>query len=188
MTREEWLNQATGMLAIGVFQGHKIPQVKISVGFTGGGLKTLGAHWAPASSDDNIGQIYITPTQSDSVEVLAVLVHELCHAVVGNEHKHGKVFKRCAVAVGLEGKMTSTHASKQLVERLNVIVKDLGPIPHSKLNPKMNPKKKDGTRMIKIICVNETGYNVRMTQKWIDEAGLPVCACCDAVMKIDVKS
>ncbi len=81
--------------------------------------------------------------------------------------------RRIALAVGLAGKMTATHASPELTERLNVLCSQIGPYPHTSLD--RSQLKKQSTRMLKVECP-ECGYTVRTTAKWI-EAGLPTCPC-----------
>ncbi len=160
-TREQWLILAVSKLSEVLFKpaGYSVPTIRVSTGFTGSrsGFKAVGVHWKPAAAADNVGQIFISPLVSDSLEVLAILVHELVHATVGNEHGHGKVFKQCALKVGLTGKMTSTIASESLNQAFKQL--DLPDYPHSKLNPKL-ARKKQSTRMIKMIC-QDCGYIAR---------------------------
>lgn len=187
-TREHWLIEATKLISDGIFRpkGLIVPNVRVSIGFTGSRTaKAIGAHWAPASAKDGIGQIYIVPTHDTSIAILDTLVHELVHAAIGNDKGHGPVFKRAALSVGLEGKMRSTHAGKELRERLNALVKDIGEIPHAQLN-KLEQKKKQGTRLIKVSCLS-TEYTCRITKKWIDDFGTPICPCCNVEMREEIK-
>jgi hypothetical protein len=110
----------------------------------------------------------------DSQGVLPTLVHELVHAVVGVEAKHGAKFWRPAKALGLVGKPTATEASEELIEKLRRFEKELGPYPHVALDPKKLDRKKQTTRMIKCECAG-CGYVVRTSRKWIDEVGAPLC-------------
>jgi predicted peroxiredoxin len=89
------------------------------------------------------------------------------------QHGHKAPFARIAKRVGLEGKMTATHAGKTLAQRLNALAAEIGPYPHASLD--MSQVKKQGTRLIKLVCA-DCGYTVRTTAKWI-EIGLPTCAC-----------
>ena len=51
----------------------------------------------------------------DPLEVAATLVHELVHILaVGVEEGHRGKFTKLAKAIGLEGKMTATHAGETL--------------------------------------------------------------------------
>ena len=123
---------------------------------------------------------YVVPQFAASVivddinDVLAVLVHELVHAVVGNKAGHGPLFRKCALAVGLEGKMKSTTASPALKLRLNALAETLGVYPHGKLN--LSGRKKQSTRMVKMECPR-CGYIARTSQKNIDEHGPVICPC-----------
>ncbi len=178
ITREQYLELAIEAMREGIFKGYVIPKVRVSVGFPGGGSarKRIGENWSPKASSDGIGQIFISPILDNVADILAVLVHELVHSVVGNEAKHGPVFRKCAIAVGLEGKMTSTVASTQLKERLNNLIATLGKYPHGKLNLNMRSTKKQSTRMIKMEC-SECGYIARTSQSNIDKHGPTLCPC-----------
>lgn len=181
-TREDWMVAAVDLMA-GLFEkvGYKVPTVRVSCGWpSSGGLgqkrKTLGQHWPPEASADNKSQIFISPwlENKDVMGVLPVLIHEVVHAVVGNDAKHGKVFRKCAEAVGLEGKMTSTVAGEELMEKISKWQTVLGEYPHGKLDPKKSPVKKQTTRMIKMEC-SECGYVARTSRKWLEEVGAAHC-------------
>ena len=68
--------------------------------------------------------------------------------------------------------MRSTRPGTELRERLNILFVQLGPYPHAVLSGQNH--KKQGTRLLKCECL-VCGYTVRITQKWIDDVGLPVC-------------
>ncbi len=183
--REAWLKSAIVILSPKFSSiGSVVPAVKVSVGFPGGGsAKTrIGEHWSPEASDDKQGSIFISPVLSDSIEVLGVLVHEMVHAAVGNKAGHGKLFKRCALKVGLEGKMRSTTIGDGLKVRLAEIVTELGAYPHSKLNLNMG-KKKQTTRLIKQIC-RSCEYIVRSSKSCIDAHGCVICPVCHETMEL----
>lgn len=182
LTREDWMVAAVELMA-GLFEkvGYKVPKVRVSCGWpSSGGLgqkrKTLGQHWAPEASVDNRSQIFISPWLENKGEcgVLPVLAHEVVHAVVGNDAKHGKVFRKCAEAIGLTGKMTSTVAGAELMEKISKWQTVLGEYPHGKLDPKKSPVKKQTTRMIKMECP-ECGYVARTSRKWLEEVGAAHC-------------
>lgn len=182
-TREAWLEAAV-TICTPLFEaaGYKVPRVRVACGWPSrGGLsakqKAIGQCWSKDASADKVPQIFISPYLSEPVEefgVLPVLIHEVVHAVVGVDQKHNKVFGKCARAVGLEGKLTSTIGGAELLEKCKTYVKQLGEYPHSKLDPKKSPLAKQGTRLIKCMC-NSCGYVVRTTCKWLDEVGPPRC-------------
>ena len=180
VTRENYLKSATAIMAPWFdAQGHPLPSVRVSVGIPAGGkggkLKRIGECWSPLASADKTTEVFICPSQSNAVDVLAILVHELVHAAVGLEHGHKGAFKRVAIALGLEGKMTSTKAGAALTDRLNAIVTKLGAYPHAALNTALSGRKKQSTRMIKLTC-DDCGWTCRTAQKNVD-AGLPICHC-----------
>jgi len=193
-TREEWLLAAlTLMRPLFENKGYKVPEVRVSCGWPStGGLKaksrTLGQAWCKTASSDKVGQIFISPYLEKTVDaygVLPVLVHEQVHQVVGVKEGHNKVFGKCARAVGLEGKLTSTVAGKELTELCKVWDEKLGPYPHSKLDANKRPTKKQSTRLIKCQCT-ESEYCVRITRKWLEEFGAPISPVNNKVMKFEI--
>jgi hypothetical protein len=176
-TREAWLLRATESMRCGLFfdQGHIIPEVKISVGFPGGGSarKRIGEYWLKEACRDGIPQIFISPTLEDPLKMLDVLVHELCHSIVPKAG-HGPLFRKVALSVGLVGPMTSTVAGDSLKAELQRLVQELGPLPHSGINLGLG-RKKQSTRLVKIQCTS-CGYTCRTTLKWLGP-GTPLCPC-----------
>lgn len=181
-TREEWLNSAT-LLMHDDFKsiGKTVPKlIKVSCGFPsrnplGASKRSIGECWSDKASNGKFHEIFISPLLEERVEVLAVLIHEITHAVVGIEHKHRKPFGDVARALGLEGKLTATVAGEALTCRLGGLAKELGPYPHARLNGMTNGKPKDVCRLLKASCP-ECGYVIRVTRKWLD-VGLPTCFC-----------
>lgn len=179
-TRETYLASATEHLApLFTAQGFPLPAVRASVGIPAGGkggkLKRIGECWDSRASADDTTEIFICPSQSDPVAVLAILLHELVHAAVGLECGHKGAFKRVALALGLEGKMTATFPGPALASELADLASTLGDYPHAALNTALSGRKKQGTRMIKLEC-DDCGWSCRTAQKNVD-AGLPVCHC-----------
>jgi hypothetical protein len=173
LNREEWLNtlrQAVSPL----FAASEFPlpdNIRVSCGFPKGGRKAVGQCWSTEASEDGTYEIFISPVLADTAIVAATLVHELCHAAAGTEAKHKGEFKRCAEAMGLEGKMTATHAGENLAIHLSSLVP--GPYPHAELT--LKTRAKEGTRLIKVQCP-QCDYTVRTTRKWL-EVGVPTCPC-----------
>lgn len=137
--------------------------------------RRIGEAWSADCSGDQHFETFISPTLQDPIQVGATLAHELVHCAVGLKERHGPVFRKCALAIGLEGKMTATTAGPALAERLHALVTKLGPYPHAELKHSNAPPKQT-TRMIKVEC-NDCGCICRMTRKWLEEAGAPTCAC-----------
>ncbi|MCB5179529.1 SprT-like domain-containing protein [Streptomyces antimicrobicus] len=207
VTREEWLHLAIDALRPEFAKiGLPLPaRVHVSVGFGYGAkresAKILGQCWARRVSEDDVNHIFISPELKDEARVLDVLIHELVHAADDCQSGHKGRFATAAKALGLTGKMTATVASPELAAKLRDLAKAIGPYAHATLypmgkpiQPKADPKpegpeetpeeppissgpKKQGTRMIKVVCKSDCGcggYVVRTTAKWL-EVGFPIC-------------
>jgi hypothetical protein len=183
ITREVWLTKAAAKLTPRVQRaGFEMPaNCRYTCGFPStGGLarkrRTIGQCWDKGCSKDETFEILVSPTLDDTVEVLATLLHEMIHAAVGLKCRHSGDFRKCAKAVGLEGKMTATVAGEELRADLMKLADSLGPYPHARLNGRDHSgPKKQTTRLFKCEC-GECGYVIRTTRKWI-ETGLPTCHC-----------
>lgn len=196
-TREAWLMAAIEELKPLLKQvGAVVPEkVSVSVGFAAKNVrKTLGVCFPTAATNGGVSHLFVSPMIEDAVKVLEVLVHELIHASDDCKSGHNGHFAKCARAVGLEGKLTATHAGEDLRTVLADIAKELGAYPHTKLNLAGNIKKQT-TRLLKLVCSDEVCpladdngnvYTIRVTKKWI-EVGLPSCPC-GATMKPDADS
>ena len=179
--RENWLNSASEYLHPWVERcEHASPFMEpcLSVGFPRGSRgrgHTLGQCWDKSlSGDKERYHIFVNPDQTDEIEVLRILLHELIHASVGIECGHRNEFRKVALELGFQSPMTSTPASDILKSQLKVIATSLGPYPHPGLV--YNERKKPGSRLIKVSCPH-CGCIVRMTNKWINEVGTPTCGC-----------
>ncbi len=177
-TREQWLTRAIEKLKP-LFKavGHDIPQVRVSVGFPGGGSarKRIGEYWSASASEDKVPQIFISPVLGTAFEHLDTLCHELVHACTpGAGHK--KPFKQLATALGMVGPMRAAGAGPELKLKLEAMALELGDLPHSRLN--LSDRKKQTTRLVKCEC-EECGYTVRTTGKWLETYGAPICPCGD---------
>jgi hypothetical protein len=152
--------------------------VRVSVGWpkgTHGSQHTIGQCWALAASTDKHNEIFVSPEitmPSRSMQILGVLAHELVHATVGNEVGHKKPFKQCATAIGLTGKMTATSEGEEFKVWGDLLIERLGKFPAGALNKGL--RKKQTTRLLKCEC-GVCGYVARVTAKWVDEVGPPIC-------------
>ena len=192
-TREEWLLAAIKLMTP-LFKQHEytVPEIKVACGWPSHGAlsrrkRVLGQAWCKTASKDNVAQIFISPYLEDVTApqgVLSVLKHEVVHAVVGNKEGHNKVFGKCARAVGLEGKLTSTHSGEMSLKLIADWSKELGAYPHSQLNMTKSPVKKQTTRMVKMEC-EACGYMVRTSRKWL-EVGPCLCPVHKKPMKFDI--
>ena len=173
LNREAWLNLITDKHLRLHFEnkGFTIPDnIRMSCSLTSR-KQAIGQCWSSVASEDNHFEIFIHPSEADSIRVVDILIHELCHAVVGLEAGHKKPFKQCAEAVGLTGKMTSTYATQELKDQIIEWVNDIGQYPHAPLLS--DGTKKQSTRMIKCVC-KHCEYQVYTSKKWI-EVAIPTC-------------
>lgn len=181
--RESWLCYMTEQYIRPMFEskGYTIPEgIKYSCSFsTKGAFKRKGQKRFVAgqciSNRDSQGnhrnfEIVIVPNESNSIEVLDTLIHELCHATVGLNEGHGAIFTTCAYAVGLTGKPTSTYATDELKALLNQWVSEAGEYPHESLQVNMH---KQSTRLYKCEC-GVCGYKMRISRTWLALA-IPKC-------------
>lgn len=189
MNREQYLHALTGRLRTD-FQlaGLTLPDtLHLSVGFPSKSAlsrkrKRIGECWHAKQSKDGCHQIFISPLLIAD-DMAHVLVHELLHAALPPDVGHGKAFKQAMKPLGLTGKATATVPSDALTARLRDIMDALGPYPHPVLSADGAMNCKQGTRLLKVEC-GECGYVARVTAKWIESAGAPICPCNDEAMEV----
>jgi hypothetical protein len=210
-TREQYLYEVTELVFRPWFAevGHKLPQrLRIGVGWSSKGRRSnvVAECWSAAASADGTVEVIIGTNYSDTVRVLDALLHELCHAVLGTEHGHDRVFAELVHSLGLIGPATATVAGPELTDLFGIVIRRLGEYPHAELGrayaaprrpgakglppgqiPSSGPKQT--TRLIKAECVTEgcdlEGYTIRLTRKWI-EAGTPLCPSCHNPFRAEV--
>jgi len=182
-TRESWLQHFVEALRPWFRERANVElpeKVNVSVGWPSaralsGKNRRIGECWLPPGKTPHI---FISPLMDDEIEILGVLVHELIHAMGIGGHKLD--FKKIAVAVGLEGKMTATEISDVLEKHLRALLDEeaIGEMPHEKIHAEGRPIKKQTTRLLKVSCIDpDCGYIARVTRKWIEELGPPICPC-----------
>ena len=170
MNREQWLQDAVEHLGP-VFKqrtGLGLPDVHVSVGWPSkGGTSTkkrrVGECWP---TQEHGAQIFISPLLDDAFDVLAVLVHELVHALHPDSGHWGD-FVASARSMGLTKPWTATSAGEDLEPVLTQLIGELGEFPHSKIEPGSPELKPQTTRMLKLLAP-ECGCLVRTTAKYIE--------------------
>jgi hypothetical protein len=203
--REEWLTKAVeGLRPLYSKVDLVLPPVRVSTGWPlAGGLRknnpVIGQCWLPETAADGVGQIFISPALDKGLLVLETLVHELAHACLPPEAKHGREFKDAAKKLGLEGKATSTRAGEALRVHLETLMDDpagpcLGIYPHAALSKVLGEAKPQATRMLKISCPKAHelhdgagDYTLRGSKKIVD-LGLPECPVCGTQLELEPKS
>jgi len=185
--KEQWLNTALTKFIRKHFTdaGYTVPDnVRLSTGWPSRGAlakkRVLGQAWSAENSADETHEIIISVYLDDPCEVLATLIHEVVHVVVGHEVGHRKPFVDCMKLVGLEGKATATVASDDLKEKIAKWLPVLGWYPHAKLDG--SEQKKQSTRMIKMEC-KECGCVVRTSRKWLETFGDEWPCPCEGVLQ-----
>ena len=203
--REAWLNDLADKLwPLFVAAGMETrPKVRITCGWPSrraarnNSSRTIGECWHASVSADSCHEIIVTMGISDPIDVGAILVHEYVHACLPLGTMHKAPFKRLATAVGLEGKMTATSPSEELVGYISKIVDPLpihwrcldphfhvlrdgiGPYPHAELD--FTARKKQSTRMLKYICDCDPAVIIRHAGEELQA----VCQVCGRMWRLN---
>jgi len=189
-TREQWLAAAGTILAAELVAPHtdSAPLIRYSMTAPKIEKKTVvGECWNRAASTDGANEIFITASlgESDSMLILATLVHEIVHAFDDNENGHkGRFIELCKLA-GLEGgpngrvkhSFTATVAGAELTKRLEALIKELGDIPHAAMDARQSGKKRQTNRQLLVAC-NMCDFKFRASQKTIDSIEYFECLSC----------
>jgi len=187
--RETWLNKAAALLRPMLEEvGHSAAeQLRITVGWpstaalsTNPEKRRIGECWYPENSGDNTCEIFISPSVDDSVKILAVLLHEMIHSGFSAGVGHKGSFRTVFYALGFTGSAKHSTPGEALFSRLARLHRKLGDIPHAALSGRSTVKKQT-TRLLKVECSN-SGYVARITRKWLEDEGAPICPCCHEVM------
>jgi hypothetical protein len=180
VNREKWLIEATGLLELEFFNKpiRALPKkLALSCGIPKGSSRAIGQCWDPRVSSDGTTHIFICPSLDDPLQILATLLHELIHACVGIQERHGGNFAKMARWVGLEGKLTATTVSEgtKLHKKLTTISERLGPYPHKAMqkNRSVAIKKKGQSKRIKLVSTTEDSYSLTISIKVFEEFGSP---------------
>lgn len=187
INRETWLNELAKLMEPRFEElGYPLPKFRVAVGWTSAGRSAAvaGECWHSSASADATFEILIAPLRDDSMAIAGTLAHELTHAAVGFEHKHGGAFAKVVLALGLTRPVTHSGVGPAFIEWAQPFIDQLGPIPHAKivLDPAMRParprdddagegggdgeaeapefgssnaKPKQSARLIKAICQSE---------------------------------
>ena len=165
--REAWLTEAANLMLDDIIMPmvdlwndkHEIkyarPEFRISVGFPkhSRGGKAVAVCFVREASTDGKNEIFINPEIDDPVQVMEAMAHELIHAVDDCASGHQHFFAFLARKIGLDGKLTSTHAGDGLKQSLVEYSELLGKFPHAKMQMSKGHKK-EPTRQLKVECHN----------------------------------
>lgn len=131
LTREQWLNEFITD-ARGTFAALESPlpgNVRAAICPPHRKMRAIGLCWTGDVTEDKGREIWVTSAETDPVRVAGILVHELCHAALPHEVKHGREFRLLATAVGLRGKMTATTEGEEFKSLWAATLARLGPLP-----------------------------------------------------------
>ena len=142
--REDWLNKIADFIydKIALEFVPVVPreQIRLSIGFMPkGNGKAIGVCHYESSSQGGFREIFIKPTLGASnlaecIETAQVVAHEVTHAVLPADAKHGPKFSRVIKNyLGAEGKPTSTVAGPRFTLMIQDFIKELGYLPHAKM-------------------------------------------------------
>lgn len=131
LTREQWLNRFIhAARAAFALHGEPLPQnVRAAICPPHRKMRAIGLCWTGDVTEDKGREIWVTSAETDPVRVAGILVHELCHAALPHEVKHGREFRKLATTLGLEGKMTATKEGERFREIWGELIRRLGPLP-----------------------------------------------------------
>lgn len=174
MKNKNWFDQAIEEVSeLFLAHGYTVPEVEVTFGFTSKGLRSsrIGECWATRASDSKVNHIFISPTLTDSEDILATLIHECIHAIDDCEHGHGKEFKSIALKVGFKGPMRSTPAGPELKDKISKIINKIGAYDGPRITVSHKPRiNKQPTRARCLEC----GYTVSVLSDFVHQ-GPPIC-------------
>jgi hypothetical protein len=194
MTADLNLREAWAGRAVEIFRpwfdelGSPIPAViRVSIGWPKSARgAVVGFCFPTEATEDGSVQIFLTPErgESDTLDVLGTIVHELQHSADNCASGHKGDFARLNKAMGFLGKpTTSKERTPELQAKLQAVADEIGPFPNPAITP-IGKLKPQTTRMLKLTCQG-CGMVVRCTRKWLDEVGPPSCACEHGPMEPD---
>jgi hypothetical protein len=174
LQRQQWLELAVEALRLRFADaGYRIPEkIRVAIGWPkrAASCGAIGECWAVEASSDQHAELFISPQLTEGARILDVLAHELVHATVGTAAGHMKPFKQCALKIGLRGPMRATTAGPEFTAWAAALLGEIGPYPAGFLTD--SPRQ--GTRMLRCQCAT-CGYIARVSRRWLDLAGPPIC-------------
>ena len=176
MNREQWLVEIKNLMAPKFIElGAPLPErIRMSCGFCQG-QHAIGQCWKSNISDGEFTEIFIRPDRHESVDVAAILFHELIHAALPDAG-HGKDFKRVALAAGLKPPMTATTPGASFIDYVKPLIDKIGEYPHSKLDFRQPKPKKTGESYVNLRC-GKCNFFAKTITEMMEIARLkcPVC-------------
>jgi hypothetical protein len=131
--RAVWLQAAVAEVS-GYFNALGFPlaeRIRVTSARTiGKNITILGECWDTSSRTGiKSFDILVSPTESDPVTALGILVHELCHAAAGVAAGHEGQFEVMARGMMLEGPLTNTTVGEAFRSMMEPVIRNLGEYP-----------------------------------------------------------
>lgn len=194
-TREQWLSAAVALLDERFLapHGYKLPERwNVSCGWPKGGSKghSIGQCWPSGlCEDETTVHMFISPELVKPIRVLDVLLHELIHASIGCDKKHGKEFRAAQKKFGLEGRPTATYASEgtECFAALEAITLLLGHYPHAALRRPMRGRGTGGGGWVRYRSPTDPSYTILVSPKSLERWGAPLDPDSDEMIPADRK-
>lgn len=207
-TRETWLMAIVeAMRPVFKERGYPLPEkIRATIAFTSKGWrgKTRGECWRAEMSADQTTEIMVCLRESDPVEIVNILTHELCHAAQFLKAKeegrtvkgggHGKDFQAIGEAMDMTGDPARPGTEKTKCLRGDPkgawgawalpLMEAAGPMPHHAIAEHVAKEKKQTTRMLKFThegcSATEDGgeYVWRASAKSVADKPSVWCPCC----------
>lgn len=131
MTREQWMMEAVALATPAFAEaGKPLPSVRAVISPPHAPKKrAIGLCWHATCVEDSAREVWVSSGLTETMDVFATLVHELCHAALPDGEGHGRGFKALAKAMLLEGKATATVPGDAFKAKWSDALEALGPIP-----------------------------------------------------------
>ena len=176
MTREQWLQSAAlAMEDWFADLGFTVPSYEVRIGFPSGGKRTSNTAESWAADEHGEHLIFVRPDNDNPLEIVNAIALQFCRITASGRDPKGTLFKHLAISIGLSGRQTEGSPGLMFKELAAPILKKIGPIPDLNLKqPTKSGKKPQSGRLIKVSCP-ECGYIARVSRKWLEELGPPIC-------------
>jgi hypothetical protein len=170
--REEWLASAVELLRpVFAERGYAVPaKLRVSLGWPRQRNANASCFPPEASADKHV-EVFVSPELDDPAQIVSSLTHELCHAAVGCEEGHRRVFTRCARDLDLVGQPSCMdgNGNPEWHEWADPLVAMLGAFPHAAIV--LPERAVQSTRMKPRKC-SACGFTFRAARAWIESGEL----------------
>lgn len=174
--RERWLREvAAGMKGWFDDLGFPVPPFELRTGFPSSGQRSpnITESWTEDGGASFV--IFVRPDRYDALDIAAALAFQFCRAAVGDRDSHGHLFRHLATSIGLRGTKTESRPGPLFSELSKQVIARAGALPRPSITPTDSERKtRQTTRLVKVSCTG-CGYVVRVSRKWLDQVGPPLC-------------